>query len=403
MDNQYWLRNVLLESGFVYDGNLVAGTKTKLENILIKDGLIVDVLSGSIPDDGLPVVDARGLLALPPFHEAHIHLDKGHYGGPWKACVPFTSVFDRIEEEKGFLKEALAYTKDRAEKQLALISSYGTTFARVHCNLDPIVGTGNIEVVGEALEKFKSKMDFEIVAFPQHGLLRSDSVALMKQAMRKGARVVGGVDPATIDNDIESSLEKMMDIAVEFDADIDMHLHDGGTLGIYTIKRLAAMAEQAGWRGRVNISHAYCLGDSSMSEVIDVAEMMAGLGISVATTAPIDMPAPPIPLLRDKGVRVNVITDSLNDHWTPFGNGDLLARVSRMAEKFAMIDEFSLNRALGLVTEGKMPLDSEGKRIWPKVGDEASMVLVEATCSAEAVSRVSKRKSVIYRGRILNA
>lgn len=216
--------------------------------------------------------------------------------------------------------------------------------------------------------------------------------------MANGARVVGGVDPATIDNNIEKSLSEMMNIAVEFDADLDIHLHDTGTLGLYTIKRLAQFTEQARWQGRVNISHGYCLGTCNQYELEEIIEILADLGISIASTVPIDMPSPPVYLLQSKGVRVNLITDSLNDHWTPFGDGDLLRRAGRMSEKFSMIDEYSLNRSLGFITNGIMPLDEKGMRSWPKAGDEASLVLVDSSCSAEAVARVSKRRGVMYRG-----
>lgn len=398
MNNNYWLGNVLLESGFLYQEDKIVGTMTSKENILIEDGLIKAIIETEIPDDGIKVVDGKGWLALPSLYERHIHLDKGHYGGPWKACTPFTGVFDRIEEEKNFLFESLSFTKERAEKQLELICGHGTTFARVHCNLDPVVGLGNIERVGAALDNYKNRLEYEIVAFPQHGLLRSDSISLMKSAMVAGAKVVGGVDPATIDNDVEKSLFKMMDIAVEFDADIDIHLHDSGSLGIYTIKRLAHFMEQAKWQNRVNISHGFCLGNCEVDELIEVAGIMSKLGISLATTAPIDLPAPPISLIHSQGVRVNLITDSFNDHWTAFGNGDLLVRASRMAEKFSMIDEFSLNRSLGFITNGIMPLDEKGNRIWPMIGDEANLILVDSSCSAEAIARVSKRKAVVYRG-----
>ena len=56
---------------------------------------------------------------------------------------------------------------------------------------------------------------YEIVAFPQHGLLRTEAHSLMREAMKMGATLVGGVDPATVDNNIEKSLFDMMEIAVE--------------------------------------------------------------------------------------------------------------------------------------------------------------------------------------------
>lgn len=402
MNKKFWLSNVLLEEGFIYENNQVIGTKTVAENLLIEDGKIIDITRNEVPKDGIPVLDAKNLLVIPSLLEKHVHLDKGHFGGQWKACTPFTSVFDRIKEEEEFLNGFLADTKEKAEKLLKLITDNGVTFARVQCNVDPVVGLGNMERVKEALDNYKDKLDYELVAFPQHGLLRSNSVPLMKDAMRNGVKVVGGLDPATIDNNIEASLEKMMDIAVEFNSDVDIHLHNGGSLGMYTIKRLTEMVEDAKWQGRVNISHGYCMGDSPLEEVSALAEVLAELKISVATTSPIDAPAPPIPLLHEKGVKIHLINDNINDHWTPFGSGDLVERASRMAEKFGWIDEYSLSRALGFITNDIVPLDKLGKRQWPKIGDEASMIFIDSHCSAEVIARIPKRKAVMFKGCIVS-
>ena len=49
----------------------------------------------------------------------------------------------------------------------------------------------------------KDAFTYEIVAFPQHGLLRTEAHSLMREAMKMGATLV---DPATVDNNIEKSL-----------------------------------------------------------------------------------------------------------------------------------------------------------------------------------------------------
>ncbi|MFP3415898.1 deaminase, partial [Bacillus sp. SIMBA_074] len=93
---------------------------------------------------------------------------------------------------------------------------------------------------------------------------------------------------ATVDQNIEKSLATIFELAVEADAPIDVHLHDPDQLGIFTFKRLAKMTEEAGWQGRVTISHALALADISLAEAGEVAEMLAGLGISVTSTVPVN-------------------------------------------------------------------------------------------------------------------
>lgn len=402
MNNKFWLTNVLIETGFEYKEDSIIGTKTEERHILIENGKVIEITIDKPSNSEVPTKDAKGLLILPSFKEKHIHLDKGHFGGQWKAATPFISVFHRIKEEEGFLKDFLPYTTERAEDLLSLITANGVTSARVQVNVDPVIGLENVERVKKALDNYSNKLDYELVAFPQHGLLRSNSVELMKESIKSGVDVVGGLDPATIDNNIEASLDKMMDIAVEFNKDIDIHIHDRGTLGIYTIKRLAKLIEEAKWNNRVTISHGYCLGDLLESDAIDISNKFKELGIGISTTCPIDTACPPIPLLYENGVNVNIINDNINDHWSPFGTGDLLQRASRMAEKFSWIDEYSLTRAISFITGGITPLGSSGSVNWPKVGDEASMIFINSSCSAEAVARISKREAVMFKGKIVS-
>ena len=199
-------------------------------------------------------------------------------------------------------------------------------------------------------------------------MLRSNSVGLVKDAMRMGAHLVGGVDPATVDGNIEKSLNTIMDIAVEFDSDIDIHLHDADQLGTFTMKRLAALTEEAGWQGRVTISHALGLGDVSVEEAEEMAERLAALGIDITSTVPISRHVIPVPLLNRKGVKVSLGNDSITDHWSPFGTGDMLQKANCLAERFRWIDERSLGKALQFITGGKSILDDQGNRQWPKIG-----------------------------------
>ncbi|PJO45476.1 deaminase, partial [Lysinibacillus xylanilyticus] len=43
----------------------------------------------------------------------------------------------------------------------------------------------------------------------------------------------------------------------------------------------------------------------------------------------------------------------------------------------------------------------EGNQIWPRVGDEANFVFVEASCSAEAVARRSNRTATMFKGSVV--
>ena len=43
----------------------------------------------------------------------------------------------------------------------------------------------------------------------------------------------------------------------------------------------------------------------------------------------------------------------------------------------------------------------KGERVWPKAQDDASFVLVDASCSAEAVARISPRTATFHKGQLV--
>lgn len=203
-----------------------------------------------------------------------------------------------------------------------------------------------------------------------------------------------------VDGDIEESLHQMIDLAVEANAGVDLHLHDPGHLGTFTMKRLAAMTVEAGLQGKVAISHAFALGDIPAPEAEEMATILREAGITIITSVPYSRVIPPVPLLHQNGVDVAVGCDNIFDTWQPYGNGDVLERLWRLAERSRWLDELSLSQSLRFITGGKTTLDANGTQLWPAVGGDASLVLVEASCTAEAVARRADRKAVFFKGKL---
>lgn len=283
-------------------------------------------------------------------------------GEPWRACVAASSVIERSEIEKNILSSMGTGTEERAKNLLDVLLSHGSTSIRTHVDIYPEVGLANLKGVQNALTDYQHKVDSEIVAFAQHGLLHGNTVQLMREAVRNGAGLVGAVDPATVDLNIESSLVQLIDIAVEGNAEIDLHLHDPGHLGTFTMKRLAALTMEAGWQGKVTISHAFGLGDVTPAEAREVAQLLKEAGVSVISSLPIGKTIPPISLLDDAGVQVSLGNDNIYDSWWPTGNGDILERLGRLIELNRWTDELSLSQSLRFITNGITPLTMNGSR-----------------------------------------
>ncbi|QOK27239.1 amidohydrolase family protein [Cytobacillus oceanisediminis] len=393
-----WITNVRLEKGFIYENEQITGTSTEICHLKIEAGKIAEI-SLLAPDSNENQLDAKQKLLLPSLRDMHIHIDKTYYGGPWKACTPITNgIFTRLEEEKELLPKLLPTAQERAEKMIELYLENGHTHIRTHCNVDPVIGLKNLEATVNALKKYEDVLTYDIVAFPQHGLLRSGSVQLIRDAMKNGATLVGGVDPATVDRNIEKSLHTIFEIAAEHNKGVDIHLHDPNSLGAFTFERMADYTKEAGMAGRATISHGIALADLSGEALAEMAAIFKEQEIDVTTTIPINRTTIPVPALDRYGIPVSVGHDSITDHWSPFGTGNTIQKLGTLAERFRMIDEYSLSSVLKFATGGITPLNKAGERVWPKVGDDATMMLVDATCSAEAIARRAPVESLFFKG-----
>ncbi|MGG4342206.1 amidohydrolase [Paenibacillus lautus] len=403
MSSGFWLTNARLESGYEVQDGVIRGTKTEIRHIFIEDGKIAKIVASTTTlTDQWPQHDVKGLLLLPSFIEKHCHLDKTLLGDRWRSVTPVSNIFERLAIEKATLPSLDTLTQDRAERLLDIYLESGVTHVRTHVDIYPEVGLDHLEAVQQALRSFEGKLSYEIVAFPQHGLLRSRAKEWVRQALRNGANLVGGVDPATVDGDIEASLQELVELAVEANAGIDLHLHDANQLGIFTMKRLAQLTIEAGLQGKVAISHAFGLGDIPPSQTQEMGDLLADAGVAIITSVPIGRKFPPVGLLNERGVEVFVGCDNIFDVWSPFGNGDVLERAGRLAEISGWVDERALAQTLQYITGGTTPLNHDGEQVWPQVGDVASMVFVEASCSAEAVARRSKRVATMFQGNIVS-
>lgn len=398
-----WISNVKMETGYDFSQKNNIKTKTELVTLGIEDG-IIKVIERGVLKSKEQEMDGKGYLILPSFADYHIHLDKGHYGGPWQAVVPLEGVQERIKEEEEFLISFLDHLPERAQALIDLIAGNGATFLRAQVNVDPVVGLKNLECIYKILKNNAHRLDYEIVAFPQHGTINTEEKGWLSEAMKHpGIDAIGGVDPATLDGDIELSLRTTFDLARKYQKKVDIVLHDSGTLGLFEINRIIDFTINYKMEGKVKITNAYGLGNTSESESIKIAKRLHDADIEINTTVPLASYAPNIPFLQDHGVNVNIINDCINDHWTPFGSGDMLERANRAADKFEQVDERSLARCLSLITEGITPLSYEGELLWPKIGDKANFVLVNAESSAHAVARVPRERMVFFQGKMVTS
>ncbi|WBV58381.1 amidohydrolase [Chryseobacterium daecheongense] len=397
----YLLKNVRLETGFDYDEKDVIRTKTDLFCVEIEKGTIKNILPDDAHSGG---IDVNGKLMLPAFSDMHIHLDKTLYGLPWQAISPKRkTVKNMIAYEQEIIPELLKTSVERGGELISLLQSYGTTFARTHFNVDPTSGLQSLENLEKALEHKKDFFSAELVAFPQHGLYYTDSAHLMKEAAAlKSVSFIGGLDPYSIDGNIEKVIDFTVQLALDYEKGIDIHLHEIGESGMKTISYLIdKVIENPILKEKTFISHAFTLGHLSSKETNEIAERLANAKVGIASSIPFRGTIMPVPALKKYGVNILVGNDNVQDHWSTFGSGNMLQKANLIAELYGYETEFELSRTLGFATRNVFPLNEKGEMQWPKAGDQANAVFLNASCSAEAVARVPKIEGLLIQDHLL--
>ncbi|QJD86660.1 amidohydrolase family protein [Cohnella herbarum] len=363
----------------------------ELYTLEIDGGTIVRIDRGDrFPREDEDGWDAEGLLYMPVLADMHCHLDKHFIGERWRSRRTIDSLPNQLQREKELLASLTGSVEERARILLDLMLSHGTTRIRTHVDVDPDIGLKHLDAVLKVREQYRGLMEIEIVAFPQQGLLRSRSYGVMREAMQSGADVVGAVDPGGLDRGIEPCLEQVFGLATEYNAGVDIHLHDPGHLGVYTMERMAEYTEQSGLQGRVAVSHAWGLGQISESESSDIGHKLREQGVSVITSVPIDRQMMNVPQLDSIGVDIRVGTDNVLDAWSPFGSGDMLERLGRLAERCYWVEDEQLLGAYRFGTD---------KPLTPKGGDAADFVLVNAMNLEHAMASAPVREWVVVNGK----
>lgn len=383
---------------------------TVLTGALLADGRRVSI---GIRDGRIAAIDASlaggreeialgGALVLPGLVDAHIHLDKSLVGDAWQPHRPGKSltfsVMERVAIEAEILTRA-APVEERAAALVEMAVARGTTHLRSHVDIDPVTGLRSLHAVLAVRERYQDAVSIQVVAFPQRGLVSCPGTGeLMDAALREGAEVVGGLDPAGVDHDVAGQLDVVFGLAERHGARIDIHLHDPGAEGLAELDEIARRTRALGMAGRVNVSHAYALGMVPRADAQRTAERLAGAGVSILTNAPGNHAYPSVRQLRAAGVTVIAGNDNIRDAWWPYGDADMLERAMLIGYGSGFLTDEELGVALDLATESAaraLGIADYGVR----VGAPADLVVVAARNVPEAVVARPPRSHVFKAGR----
>ncbi|NBM20923.1 amidohydrolase family protein [Streptomyces sp. GC420] len=259
-------------------------------------------------------VDLGGYLLLPAPAEPHAHCDTAltaDIDGP----VPYAT------------EDVLRRTTEAALQQLG----HGATALRTHVRIGDVQGLGPLEAVLQARRSLRGLAELSAVAVPRllTGIAGADGLAMLRDAVKMGASVVGGCPD--LDPDPTGYVEAVLETAAEHGIPADLHT-DGSDPT--RLSRLAAMA--GGLRAGVSVGPCAGLSRLPHDVAARTADRLAAAGMTVIALPQGDCGGlerrgradftgfAPVRLLRAAGVRIAAGGGALRDLTSPVGRGDPL-------------------------------------------------------------------------------
>jgi len=317
---------------------LIKNAKTRfagdtLMQVAIQDGKTVKIAE-KIDGDAAQTIDAGGNLVTESFVNGHLHLCKvytlrmmddaasGAYtGGDMGGAMTAIELAAQVKEnyDESWIIENVRTAVDLAIK-------FGNTHIRAFADTDTKAKLEGVKALIRAREEYKGKVDIQVVAFPQDGVVRDPGAEeYIEEALKLGADVVGGIPWIEYtEADEQEHIDRMFALAKKYDKDVSMLIDDAGDPTLRTLEMLAVKTIKEGWEGRVTAQHsrAMALYPEPYYRKIEALLKRANIGVvSDPQTGPLYAR---VNDLYKAGVRIALGQDDIADAYYPFGRNNML-------------------------------------------------------------------------------
>ncbi|MET8244637.1 amidohydrolase family protein [Streptomyces sp. NPDC005202] len=329
--------------------------------------------------DGGARVDLTGYLLLPAPAEPHAHGDTAltaDSGGPVS--------YDPEDVQR------------RATEAALLQLGHGATALRSHVRVGDVQGLGALTAVLRARRALRGLTELTTVAVPRvlTGAAGADGLAMLRDAVKMGACVVGGCPD--VDPDPTGYVEAVLEVASEHGCPVDLHT-DGTDPA--RLARIAAMA--GGLRPGVTLGPCGGLARLPAEVASRTADQLAAAGVTVVCLpqggcgSVEGRGTAPVRLLQAAGVRVAAGSGALRDVSNPVGRGDPLEAAYLLASRNGLRPEDAYEAAS---SSARAVLGLPQVRV--EAGFPAELLAVRGDRLAEALSLAYSR-IVVHRGRVV--
>ena len=380
-------------------------------DMVVENGRIAAVApAGAEALSDLPRLPLAGRIVLPPFVDAHTHLDKGQI---WRRAPNPTGAFAEALTAVAADRETHWSATDVARRMdFALRCAYarGTRAVRTHIDsLGPQIGV-SWPVVGAMRERWRGRIDLQATPlFPIDRAFDDAHMAAIEAAIEAhGSKLLGAV--TFMVPGLREAIDRLFRLAARKGWDLDFHVDETHDPAACSLDAIAQAAIDNRFAGRVLVGHCCSLTRRDQGDGERAIELVARAGLSVVSLPMCNMflqdrQAGRTPRwrgvtafheLKAAGVPVMIASDNARDPFYAYGDLDML-EVWREGVRILHLDyPFAAWAPAVFTTPAKaMGIDPAALT----VGAPADMILTRARDFTELFSRPHSDRAVLRGGR----
>ncbi len=370
--------------------------------LLVEEGRFKKIGQNLGPAD--EEIDLAGLLVLPPYVDAHLHLDYYMTGQTDQVKNSSGTLFEAIDIwndfKKGTSKEEF---KERMKQAVYDVMSYGTQYIRAQTDCtDPELK--GIKAALEVRDELKDKVTIQVVAFPQNGMYSYEEdgktgLALVEEALKLGADCVGGIPHNEWSREIgEQAIHDIVDLAVKYDKLIDVHCDETDDTQARFVEVLNAEAMKAGISRSTTASHTCSFGSADDAYAFRMIGLFrqSKMNFVACPTENVFLQGRQDTYPQRRGLTrvkdfvrhdINVAfgQDSIVDLWYPAGNGNLMNILDHGIHLSQLMSEDDFDHNFDLITYNGAKLMEIEEDYGLDEGKEANFIVLNAATPFEAI------------------
>ena len=393
-----WFRNLTLDN--------------KAVDIEVKNGIIKQIIKHNNQNKES---NYNGALVLAPFNDPHIHIDSALTAG-----TPHYNQSGELFEGINIWRERkkVLIESDFIERTNKLFNRYvqnGVQNVRAH-----------IDITGESVEiirwankqkaQWKNKINLQIVAFPQDGLLSTKSGQKnMIKAIQYGADVLGGIPHYEFSQQLGfKSIEHILDLAKQNNLLVDIHCDEIDDSNSRFLEHLATESWKRNLQQKVTASHTTAFSrynDAYVARIWRVLKMakihfIANPLVNVHLGGRFDKGIKGRGITRVKELIANNINvafghDDVQDPWYPLGDANMMQVLFMGIHLCHLMGINEIKNAINLITLNSAKI-MQLKDYGIKVGHPAHFIILSENNLYDAIRKIASVKANIRFGNQIN-